>query len=306
VTHERLRFDFSHPAALKPAEIKAVEAMVNARIRANDEVETRLLTPDAAMKEGAIAMFGEKYGEEVRVLSIGKEQVGRPEEGKEKPFSMELCGGTHVRRTGDIGIFKVVSESAVAAGIRRIEAVTGEGALAYFGEQERLVREAADALRVPPAELPARAALLAEERKRLEREVADLRRRAAMAGPSAAKGGDDDNTKLIDGIYFNARVIHDIPPKDLKPIADAMKQAQDKNAVVALAAVWEGKVSLVVSVTADLTPRVNAVELVKAGAAAIGGKGGGGRPDMAQAGGNDVEKINDALGAIEPALRQGA
>jgi alanyl-tRNA synthetase len=300
VTDERLRFDFSHQQAMKPEEIQTVENIVNERIRANDDVSTRLLTPDVAMKEGAIAMFGEKYGEEVRVLSMGG-----VEEGKTKHFSMELCGGTHVRRTGDIGLFKILSEGAVASGIRRIEAVTGIGALNYLSGQEKLVRQAAEALRVTPAELPTRAAALVEERKKLERDVADMRRQLALSGTGGGGAGaaNDTGAKKIGTINFIARVMQDIPAKDLKPMVDALKQKQGSS-VVALAGVFEGKVSLVVGVTDDLTKEISAVELVKAGAEILGGKGGGGRPDMAQAGGTEVGKADEAMQAIEQTLRK--
>jgi alanyl-tRNA synthetase len=296
VAPDRLRFDISHPYALKPEEIKKVEDIVNERIRANEDTVTRILTPDEAIKAGALAMFGEKYGEEVRVLSIGG-----LEEGHERVYSMELCGGTHVKRAGDIGMLKIVSESAVGAGIRRIEAVTGEGALAYLREQERLTREAADALRVTPGELPARTAALVEERKKLEKEVGDLRRQLAMGGGSAKD--DASAAKKIGNISFASRVMQDLPAKDLKPMADALK-AKLGSGVVALVGVFEGKVSLVVGVTDDLTSKVNAVDLARTGAEALGGKGGGGRPDMAQAGGTDPAKTAQAMEAIESALKK--
>jgi alanyl-tRNA synthetase len=297
VTHERLRFDISHPHAMTPEQLQAVEDMVNARIRANNEVTTRLLTPDQAMKEGAMALFGEKYDDEVRVLSMGGVEI---HDGAEKPFSMELCGGTHVRRTGDIGLFKIVSEGAVGAGLRRIEAVTGEGALAYLNRQDHLLHEAADALRVTVAEVPQRVATLMDERKKLEREVAELRRQVAMSGGANANSAAPEMKKIGD-IPFTARVMQDMPARDLKPMADALKQKMGSG-VIALASVFEGKVSLVVSVTPDLTARVNAVDLARLGAEALGGKGGGGRPDMAQAGGADPDKAKDAVSAIEAAL----
>ncbi|MBI3420234.1 MAG: alanine--tRNA ligase [Proteobacteria bacterium] len=291
---EHLRFDFSHPYALKDEEILKVEDIVNERIRANQETITRVLTPDEAIKEGAIAMFGEKYGEEVRVLSIGG-----VEDGKQRPFSMELCGGTHVYRTGDIGMFKLVSEGTVASGVRRIEAVTGQGALAYARKQEKLAQEVAHALRASPAEAVARATALVEERKKLEREVSELRRQLATGGGGSAN--DEVSSKNIGNIRFASRVLQDLPAKDLKPMADALK-AKLGSGVVALAGVFEGKVSLVVGVTDDLTSRVNAVDLARTGAEALGGKGGGGRPDMAQAGGTDPAKVQEALAAIEQAL----
>ncbi len=294
VTPDKLRFDISHSYPLKDEQIQQVEAMVNERIRANDEVVTRVLTPDEAIKEGAIAMFGEKYGDEVRVLSMGGF-----EDGKSRAFSMELCGGTHVRRTGDIGLFKIVGDSAVSAGVRRIEAVTGEAALNYLNEAATRVQQAADTLKATPAEVPARVAQLVDERKKLEREVQELRRQVALGGGGGA--ANDAAPKMIGSINFVSRVMADMPPKDLKPMADALKQKMGSG-VVALISTFEGKVSLVVGVTDDLTKRVNAVDLAKTGAEALGGKGGGGRPDMAQAGGAEAAKAPAALQALEAAL----
>lgn len=293
VSHERLRFDISHPHAMKPEDVRKVEEIVNGRILANDEVITRVLTPDEAIKAGAIAMFGEKYGDEVRVLSMGG-----VEDGQTRPFSMELCGGTHVKRTGDIGLFKIVGESAVSAGVRRVEAVTGVGALAYLNEQDNRLHAAADVLKATAAEVPARVAALVEERKKLEREVAELRRQVAMGGGAA----NDAAPRKIGSLNFTARVV-ELPSKELKPMADALKQ-KIGSGVVALISSFEGKVSLVVGVTDDLTARVNAVDLARAGAEALGGKGGGGRPDMAQAGGTDPAKANDAIQAVEAALQK--
>ncbi len=287
---EGLRFDFSHPAAMTEEQIQKVEDIVNERIRANAETLTRLMTPDAAVREGALAMFGEKYGEEVRVLSIGG-----VEEGRERVFSMEFCGGTHVKRAGDIGLFKIVAESAVASGVRRIEAVTGAGALAYLRSQENLARQAADILRVSRAEVPRRLEALVEERKKLERELGELRRAAALGGGMAA--GADVPGKA-GAISFVSRVLRGVPAKDLKPMADTLKK-NIGSGVVALVSVFEGKVSLVVGVTGDLTGRLSAVDLARKGSEALGGKGGGGRPDMAQAGGADPAKAQDAVAAIE-------
>jgi alanyl-tRNA synthetase len=300
VTNDRLRFDISQPTAIKEEQLREVENIVNARIRANDEVITRVLTPEAAIAEGAMALFGEKYDEEVRVLSMGGLETDT-----NKPFSMELCGGTHVRRAGDIGLFKIISEGAVAAGIRRIEAVTGTGALIYLGQQEKMVKAVADTLRANPADMLQRLTALMDERKKLERDVSDLRRQLAMSG-----GGAQDNqagltaaTKKIGDISFASRIIQDMPAKDLKPMADAMRQKMGSG-VIALASIFEGKVALVVSVTADLTTRINAVDLAKMGAQALGGSGGGGRPDMAQAGGNDPDKAHEGLAVIETALQK--
>jgi alanyl-tRNA synthetase len=296
VAPDRLRFDFTHNRAMTAEEIAKVEAEVNARIRRNTDVATRLMTPDAARDEGAMALFGEKYGDEVRVVAMGG---GSAADGSGEKFSVELCGGTHVRRTGDIGLFKVVSEESVASGVRRIEAVTGEAALAYLAGRERLLDEAAAALKTSAAELPARLAALLEERRRLERELADMRKKLATGagGPGAAATPD----KKVSGVTFAARKMDGVAAKELKSLADALKK-QIGSGVVAIAATEDGKVSLVVGVTDDLTGRISAVDLVRAGSTALGGKGGGGRPDMAQAGGPDAAAADAALKAVEEAL----
>ena len=298
VTADRLRFDVSHPKPLSPEEIRVVEEWVNVEVRGNEPVTTRLMDPQSAVEAGAMALFGEKYGDEVRVVSMGALGDQTTTQGVQLPFSVELCGGTHVRRTGDIGLFKIVGESAVAAGVRRIEAVTGAAAEAWVAEQDRMVREATGILRVAPAELSARVAGLLEERKRLEREVAELRKKLASGGGGAEAA---PAAKTIAGIAFTGRVFADVPAKDLKGVADTIKK-QLGSGVVALVSVSDGKASLVVGVTDDLTSRVNAVDLVKAGAAAVGGKGGGGRPDMAQAGGPDGGSASKVLEAIESDL----
>jgi alanyl-tRNA synthetase len=300
VAPDRLRFDISHPKALSREEIRAVEADVNRRIRGNGAVETVLMTPDDAVGHGALALFGEKYGDEVRVVSMGE---AAPGEDASKPYSTELCGGTHVRRTGDIGLLKIVGESAVAAGVRRIEALTGEAALAHLAQQEELLGQAAAELKAAPAELPARVAQLIEERKRLERELADARRKLATGGGAGAAA--QPGARQVAGIAYLARALGDVPAKELKSMADELK-AKLGSGVVALAASAEGKASIVVGVTDDLTRRVSAVDLVRAGAAALGGKGGGGRPDMAQAGGPDAGKLDAALSAVEAALAERA
>jgi len=290
VAPDRMRFDVSHPKAIDPAEMAEVEAAVNADIRANAEVTTRLMDPESAVKAGAMALFGEKYGDEVRVVSMGHKG--------EAPLTTELCGGTHVRRTGDIGLFKVVSEGAVGAGLRRIEALTGAGAQAYLAEQDRVLQETAALLRAAPAEVPARVTALIEERRRLERELSEIRRKLASGGGAASGGGE---VKLIKGIKFAPRLLDGMPAKDLKGLADELKK-QLGSGVVALVSVAEGKASLVVGVTDDLAGKISAVDLVRVGSAAVGGKGGGGRPDMAQAGGPDGDKAAVALTAIESAL----
>ncbi|MTJ82636.1 MAG: alanine--tRNA ligase [Telmatospirillum sp.] len=285
VAPDRLRFDISHNKSLSAADIRQIEEEVNDRIRANLPVETLLTTPDAAIEAGAMALFGEKYGDEVRVVSMG--------EGADK-YSVELCGGTHVRRTGDIGLMKVVGESAVAAGVRRIEAVVGAAAEVWVAEQNDLLTRAAHALKATPGELPGRVEALLEEKRRLERDISDLRRQMATGGGQAAN-------KTVSGITFAGRLLEGVPAKDLKGMADEVKK-QIGSGVIALLSVADGKASLVVAVTEDLTARFSAVTLVRAGAEALGGKGGGGRPDMAQAGGPDNGHAADALAAIEAAL----
>ncbi len=299
VAPDRMRFDISHPKALTADEIRAVEADVNFRIRSNGAVETVLMSPEQAVEKGALALFGEKYGEEVRVVSMG-DPLDELDAGKH--YSTELCGGTHVNRTGDIGLFKIVSESAVAAGVRRLEVLTGQAALDYVNEEEGLIQKVAAELKAAPAELPARVASLLEERKKLERELANVRKQLAMGGGAAAGGAAaEPQARTVAGIAYLARALGDLPAKELKGMADEMKQKLGSGVVV-LAASGEGKASLVVAVTDDLTKSVSAVDLVRVGAAALGGKGGGGRPDMAQAGGPDADKIDAALSAIEAAL----
>jgi alanyl-tRNA synthetase len=292
VAPDRMRFDFSQPRALTGEDLQFIESEVNKRIRENAEVTTRLMTPDQAIEQGAMALFGEKYGDEVRVVSMGEDR----EEEHAHPFSVELCGGTHVRRTGDIGFFKIVGESAVASGVRRIEAVTGPAAEEYVDREEGLLQEAANALRTSAAELPARLAALLEERKKLERELSEARRAAATGG-----GAQQAAAKEIAGIKFAGRALDGVPAKELKSLADDLKR-EVGSGIVALVASAEGKASIVVGVTEDLVKRFSAVDLVRVGSEAVGGKGGGGRPDMAQAGGPDGGRINDALAAIEKAV----
>jgi alanyl-tRNA synthetase len=291
VAPDKLRFDFSHPKPLSDAEAAEIERMVNDHVRANDDVVTRLMTPEKAIAEGAMALFGEKYGEEVRVLTMGADE-GRV-------YSTELCGGTHVRRLGDIGLFKIVSESAVAAGVRRIEALTGAGALSYLNDYHRLAREAAAAMKAAPAELPERISQLMDERKKLERELSEARRQLAMGG--GASGAANDVVDVA-GVKVMARTVEGVEPKDLRSLVDQAKQTIGSG-VVALATSAEGKAAIAVGVTEDLIKRFNAVELLKKGVEAVGGKGGGGRPDMAQGGGPDGAKLQAALDAITAAMK---
>ncbi len=294
VAPERLRFDISHPKPLSDEEIVAVEKLVNDEIRANESVTTVLMAPDDAVKAGAMALFGEKYGDEVRVVSMGSRGDNSVH------YSVELCGGTHVRRTGDIGFFKVAAESGVAAGVRRIEAMTGSMAVNYVQDEEALLRRTAASLRTAPADVADRVTSLIEERKKLEREIADLRRKLASGG----EGGGPD-VRDVGGVRFAVRTLDGIPAKDLRGMADAAKK-QLGSGIVAIATVTEGKAALVVGVTEDLTTRFSAVDLVKAGAEAMGGKGGGGRPDMAQAGAPDGSRLAEAMAAIEQTLRAAA
>jgi alanyl-tRNA synthetase len=294
VAPDRLRFDFSHPRPLALDDIAAIESEVNARIRANGEVSTRLLRPEQAVEEGALALFGEKYGDEVRVVAMGGNG------GEARPFSIELCGGTHVRRTGDIGLFKIVGESSVAAGVRRIEALTGAAAETFLAEEEELLRQSAAALRTSPGEVPARIARLVDDNRRLERELAELRRALASGGGKAAANGE-----RIGDTAFDGRVVDDVPGRELRALADDLKK-RIGSGVVAVVSRAGGKAAIVVGVTDDLTGRFDAVELVRLGAEAAGGKGGGGRADMAQAGGPDGSRAEPALAAIREAIRSRA
>ncbi len=285
---DRLRFDVSQPRPVTPDELAWIEAEVNARIRENSEVTTRLMTPDAAVAEGAMALFGEKYGDEVRVVAMGAGEGNKP------AWSIELCGGTHVRRTGDIGLFKIVSEGAVSAGVRRIEAVTGEAALSLVAEGERRLAETAAALKASPAEVAERVAALMEDRRRLERQVNELQKKLATGGTAA-------EIETVAGVKLAARNMGEVPARDLKGLADAIGK-QIESGVVALVSTAEGKASIVVGVSTDLTGRFNAVELVRVASAAVGGKGGGGRPDLAQAGGPDGHHAEAALAAVRSAM----
>jgi alanyl-tRNA synthetase len=294
VAPDRLRFDFSHPKAVSAEELEKVEQQVNSVVRQNSDTSTRLMPTDKAIEAGAEALFGEKYGDEVRVLTMGDDHEAS------KAFSVELCGGTHVKRLGDIGFFTILSESAVASGVRRIEALTSEGARRYLQRRAEIAEDAAAALKTGVEDLPARVAQLSDERRRLERELAEAKKQLALAGPS--RGGDSaSETKEIGGVKAVLRVVEGVSGKDLKGLADDAK-AKVGSGVVGFVAIADGKASLVVGVTDDLTKRISAVDLVRVGAEALGGKGGGGRPDMAQAGGPDAAKANDALAAIEKKL----
>ena len=295
VSPDRLRFDFSHTKPMSAEEIRAVETLANAIVQQNSAVETRLMAVDDAIASGAMALFGEKYGDEVRVVSMGQ-----PQAGANKAWSVELCGGTHARRTGDIGIVKIVAESGSAAGVRRLEALTAEGARAYLAKADETLREASSVLRTRPEELVDRLKALMDEKKLLEKQLADAKKQMAMGGGSAAS----DGPAIIEvgGVKFLKLSVSGVEMKDLKAMADDGR-AKIGSGIVAIANnSADGKLGIVVAVTSDLTAKVNAVDLVRAGSEAVGGKGGGGRPDMAQAGGPDGSKSQAALDAIQAHL----
>ncbi|MBO6728701.1 MAG: alanine--tRNA ligase [Maricaulis sp.] len=290
---DRLRFDFSHNGAVTADEIARIEAQVNAVIRQNAAVSTREMAPDAAIEAGAMALFGEKYGDTVRVLSMGRGLAG-----DDKAYSVELCGGTHVERTGDIALFKIIGESAVSAGVRRIEGLTGEAARLFMEEQMGFGRSAAEALKIPAADLPARVAAMQDERKKLERQLAEAKKQLAMGGGGGtAPAGPED----INGTKFIGRVVEGVGGKDLRGLVDEAKTSMGSGIAVFIG-VNDGKAALAVGVSDDLTATFSSVDLVRAGSAAVGGKGGGGRPDFAQAGGPDGSKAEDALAAIRAVI----
>lgn len=295
---DRLRFDFSHTKALDLEELRTVEADVNAFIRQNTAVETRIMTPDEARELGAQALFGEKYGDEVRVVSMGQEAgSGKGIDGD--VYSLELCGGTHVRQTGDIGVFVTLGDSASSAGVRRIEALTGAAAFDYLSAQDQHLAKAALALKAQPADVPERIKSLLDERKALQAEVAQLRRDVAMGG-GAQTGAD---AKTVGGVAFVAQVLNGVTGKDLPSLVDAHKDRLQSGAVL-LVADAGGKAAIAAGVTPDLTDRLSAVDMVRAAAEKLGGKGGGGRPDMAQAGGASAEKAEEAIAAVESLLKE--
>ncbi len=296
VAPDRLRFDISHPHAIAIDDLKAIEELVNDRVAVNAPVETRLMTPDNAIEKGALALFGEKYGDEVRVVAMG----GPPTEGKTgDAFSVELCGGTHVRRTGDIGLVTIVSEGGISSGVRRIEALTGTDARRHLAEQAQLLKSAADALKARPADVPERVLQLLDERRKLERELAEVRRTMATGGAADTEAASAD----IGGLTYVSRALSEVPPRELKSMVDALK-AKISSGIVVVANAYDGKGSIVVGVTPDLVKRFSAVDLVRVGVAELGGKGGGGRPDMAQGGGPEAGQTEAALAAIERTLKK--
>ena len=312
VAPDRLRFDFSHPKPMAADEVEAVERMANAFVLQNSPVETRLMALEDAIESGARALFGEKYGDEVRVVAMGWGEGGRPAESGQpgranKAWSVELCGGTHVRRTGDIGIIKITAESATAAGVRRIEALTADGARGHLGHQDQRVRELAGLLRTKPDDVVERVKALLEERRQLERTLAETRRQLALGvgpgnGATKAEGGVE---AAANGVKMFVRTVEGLNPRDLRSLVDEGKKQVGSGVVVIAGVTAEGKANLAVGVTADLTPANNAVELVRIGAEALGGKGGGGRPDFAQAGGPDGSRAKAAIEAIKASVRSG-
>lgn len=298
VDGERLRFDFAHGAPLTPEQIERIEDEVNAVIRQNADARTEDMAPAEAIAAGAIALFGEKYGDRVRVLALGEalENGGRP-------YSVELCGGTHVARTGDIALFTILAESGVAAGVRRIEATTGAAALAHLRAQAGLAKGLAQQLKTPLGELGERVHALAEDRRRLERELAEAKKRLALAGSGG--GAKPAGPEAVAGIRLIAQVLEGVPAKDLRGLVDEAKRELGSG-VAAYVGLDQGKAALAVGVTPDLAERISAIELVKAGVAALGGQGGGGRPDLAQGGGPDAARAPEALHAVKAALAAAA
>ncbi|WP_426022531.1 alanine--tRNA ligase [Brevundimonas sp. PWP3-1b1] len=292
VDAERARFDFSHGAPLTEAELSAIETEVNAVIRQNVPAETKLMAPQEAIEAGAIALFGEKYGDEVRVLTLGRSLVG-----DNAPYSVELCGGTHVARTGDIALFKIVQETGVAAGVRRIEALTGEAARQYLLAQAGVARSLAQSFKVQTADVPARVDSLTASVKSLEKQVAELKKQLALGGGSGASSAPEE----INGVKLMARVLDGVDGKGLRGVAEDFRK-QVGTGVVALIGVTEGKAAVTVAVTSDLTDRVNAADLARAAVIAMGGQGAGGKPDFAQGGAPDGSKAEDGLAAVRAAL----
>ena len=299
VAPDRLRFDFSHPKPMSHEEVRQVEDLANAIVLQNAPVETHLMAIEDALASGAMALFGEKYGEEVRVVSMGRPAAGGAR--ANKAWSVELCGGTHVKRTGDIGLVRIIAESASAAGVRRIEALTADGARGYLATQDDRLKDAAAMLRVRPEEVVERLKVLMDERKTLDRQLADARRAAALSGGGGGKEAGPA-IREVGGHRLLVLSVAGVEMKDLKAMADDGR-AKVGSGIVAIANnSADGKLGIVVAVTSDLADRVNAVDLVRVGSEAAGGKGGGGRPDMAQAGGPDGSKAGDALAAIEARL----
>jgi alanyl-tRNA synthetase len=291
VDGERIRFDFSHGAPLSPAEVSAIEAEVNQVVLQNLPADTRLMAPDQAIEAGAMALFGEKYGDEVRVLTLGRALEG------DGAYSVELCGGTHVGRTGDIGLFCVISEQGVAAGVRRIEALTGEAARRWLLDQAGVARDLAERFKTPVAEVAARVEVLEGQRRSLEKALAEARKALALGGGGAAQAGPEE----VGGVAFLGRVLDGVSGKDLRGLVEDFKR-QVGSGVVALVGVADGKAAVAVAVTSDLTGRFNAANLAKAAVLAMGGQGAGGKPDFAQGGAPDDSRAAEGLTAVKAAM----
>jgi len=292
VDAERARFDFSHNAPVTEAELEAIEAEVNAVIRQNTPVETKLMAPEAAIEAGAIALFGEKYGDEVRVLTIGRSLTT-----DNAPYSVELCGGTHVARTGDIALFKIVQEAGIAAGVRRIEALTGEAARLYVEGQAKIARNLARDFKIQPADVTGRVEGLQTSVKALEKQVAELKKQLALGGGSGGNTAPEE----INGVKLIGRVLDGVDGKGLRGVAEDFRKSVGTG-VVALIGVTDGKAAVTVAVTSDLAGKVNAADLARAAVLAMGGQGAGGKPDFAQGGAPDGSKAEDGLAAVRAAL----
>ncbi len=291
VDGDRMRFDFSHGGPLTTEEIDRIEAEVNAVIRQNLPARTEEMAPEAAIEAGAIALFGEKYGDSVRVLTLGRALEG------EGAYSVELCGGTHVGRTGDIALFKIIAEGGVAAGVRRIEALTGEAARRFLLDQAGVAKGLAEQFKVPVPEVTARIDALIAERRKLERDLVEARKQLAMGG-----GGGVSTVEEIGGVRFDGRVVEGVSPKDMRPLVDEARKRLGENGVVAYAAVNEGKASIAVAITPDLVGRLNAADLARAAVLAMGGQGAGGKPDFAQGGAPDGARAGEGVAAVKAAL----
>ena len=295
---DRLRFDFSHSGLLTSEEIQSIEKSVNKYIRQNSSVQTRIMTPDDAREIGAQALFGEKYGDEVRVVSMGHQQDTGKGIGGET-YSLELCGGTHVKKTGEIGAFTILSDSASSAGVRRIDALTGESAVIHLARRSKQVNELSILLKVAPEDLSERVNVLMDEKKNLSNEVAELKRKLALSGGGA---GETAKAEIINGIPFFAQVYSGIPGKELPSLVDEHK-ARLVSGVILLIAECENRVSVAVGVSSDLTDKISAVDIVRSSVPELGGKGGGGRPDLAQGGGTDISGADAAITAVKSLLK---
>jgi alanyl-tRNA synthetase len=291
VDGDRMRFDFSHGAPLTPGEIDAIETEVNAVIRQNLPALTEEMAPQAAIEAGAIALFGEKYGDSVRVLTLGHDLGG------DGAYSVELCGGTHVARTGDIALFKIVSEQGIAAGVRRIEALTGEPARRWLLDQAAVARQLADQFKVPVAEVQARVDAVQAQARKAERELAETRKQLALGG-----GGAATTLEEVAGVRFDGKVVEGVSPKDMRPLVDEARKRIGQSGVVAYAAVNEGKASIAIALTPDLVGRFDAAALARTAVAAMGGQGAGGKPDFAQGGAPDGAKAAEGVAAVKAAL----